>query len=194
MRLATFLLAVPCLALAAEDPAALLKDLAKAAAPSERMAAMKAIQAAGDKDALQAAWAKAVREKGALGLDEEQRANLWMERIYWGLDWRDNKKGLVAEMEAFKAAFPAHPKFVEGLKAVLNREARYGTLEALDAYVKAFGKDLPETDHAKYAERVSRFRAGGEVPELNLKDWDGKPFDLAALRGQPVLIYFWASG
>ncbi len=31
-----------------------------------------------------------------------------------------------------------------------------------------------------------------EAPPLSLPDLDGKPFDLASLRGQKVLVYAWA--
>ena len=191
MRRIFLLLALPLLA--AEDASALLANLARASAPAQRMDAMKALQALSDQKALQDAWAQAVRRKGALGLGEEERATLWMERVYWGIDWRQ-REALARELQAFRKDFPSHPSYVKGLKAVMDREARYGTLEGLEAYLKAFAQDLPEPDRAKYADRVQRFRAGGEPLPLTLKDWDGKPFDLASLKGRPVLLYFWSSG
>ena len=57
IRWLPLLIALP--ALAAEDPADLLKALARAAVPTERMAAMKALQAVKDQTSLKAAWAKA---------------------------------------------------------------------------------------------------------------------------------------
>jgi hypothetical protein len=38
----------------------------------------------------------------------------------------------------------------------------------------------------------SRALASAEVPTLELPDLDGKPFSLASLRGQKVLLYAWA--
>ncbi len=34
---------------------------------------------------------------------------------------------------------------------------------------------------------------GGPAPDLRLVDLDGRPFELASLRGRPVVLNFWAS-
>ncbi len=41
--------------------------------------------------------------------------------------------------------------------------------------------------------KMNRFRMGSEVPEINLPDPDGNLVPLSSLRGQVVLIDFWAS-
>ena len=176
--------------LAAEDPSALLKTLAKAAAPDERREAVKAIQAQKDRAAFDAAWVKAVHENN-LGLSEAERANLWMEYAWWGM--KNEPEAVIQELQAFRKACPKSEAYGKGLKNILNREALYGKPGTLEAYVKAFGGDLPETDRAYFTERVSRFRKGGQPPPFLLKDWDGKSFDLGAQKGRAVLIYSWGS-
>ena len=46
---------------------------------------------------------------------------------------------------------------------------------------------------ARAAHVVRPWAAGKPTPSLSLTDLDGKPWTLAALKGQPVLLNFWAS-
>jgi thiol-disulfide isomerase/thioredoxin len=50
---------------------------------------------------------------------------------------------------------------------------------------------LPE--YAQAAHMVRPWPQGKAAPPLNLHDLDGKSWDLAALKGRPVLLNFWAS-
>lgn len=194
--LATFLLlALPPVP---SDPEGLLRELARSAASKAepdklvRATAMTAIQKHADAKAIDALWEAALKED-ALKLPPEQRSALWKERLSWRIPYREQAR-VTAELEAFAKAFPGDPGPREALQRVMAREARYGDPAFLQALFDRFGKDLPEADRAKYAERLARFKPGGEPPPLAAQDWDGKPFDLSALKGKPVLLYYWASG
>lgn len=70
------------------------------------------------------------------------------------------------------------------------------TLELADI-AETLGMPLVvDENHGLYAlgpESVgSRALTSAEAPPLVLPDVDGKPFDLASLRGQKVLVYAWA--
>lgn len=181
----------------AEDARALLKNLAKAAAktpvvPAERNGATSAILRFGDQAAMDAEWRKAVREKGP-GLSDDERAALWGQLVY--MDANRKRQALLAEeLEAFHSAFPKHPAFAAGLSTVLDWEYMRGNPDNLPVFLAAYGDKLPEKERKRWADRLAAFHAGAAAPPLAGKTWNGEGVDLAALKGRPVLLYYWASG
>jgi thiol-disulfide isomerase/thioredoxin len=70
-----------------------------------------------------------------------------------------------------------------------GRTTRRQALAASLATVAAFA--WPDTAHAAHV--VRDWPAGRPTPPLDLTDLDGKAWTLAALKGRPVLLNFWAS-
>lgn len=70
--------------------------------------------------------------------------------------------------------------------------ARRGAIRAgLAVVATAVMAGLPRLANA--AHMVRAWPADKAVPKLDLTDLDGKPWSLAALKGRPVMLNFWAS-
>ncbi|MES1162977.1 MAG: redoxin domain-containing protein [Rhizobacter sp.] len=73
--------------------------------------------------------------------------------------------------------------------ATPGRTSRRGVL--LRSLAAGAAVALPSLARAAHA--VRPWPAGKPVPTLTLTDLDGKAWSLAALKGKPVLLNFWAS-
>ncbi len=66
----------------------------------------------------------------------------------------------------------------------------------LDSLADRFQNALPESKFTKQlltqVDKMSRLAVGAEAPEIELPDPEGNPVKLSSLRGQHVLIDFWA--
>ena len=62
---------------------------------------------------------------------------------------------------------------------------------------KALGAAMPNSPYFeifnKKYEQISKLNAGGDAPEITLSDPNGNPISLSSLKGNIVLIDFWAS-
>ena len=68
---------------------------------------------------------------------------------------------------------------------------RQWLVTSVAASVGATALTLPDTAFAAYT--VRPWPAAKPTPSLALTDLDGRPWSLAALKGRPVLLNFWAS-
>lgn len=62
-----------------------------------------------------------------------------------------------------------------------------------EALAEKYGDSPYYINFHNRVEKMNRFRMGSEVPEISLPDPDGNVVPLSSLRGQVVLIDFWAS-
>ena len=74
---------------------------------------------------------------------------------------------------------------------ILPRSGRTTRRQALSAALACAALALPSFARAAYI--VRPWPVGKATPPLTLVDLDGKTWSLAALRGRPVLLNFWAS-
>ena len=79
------------------------------------------------------------------------------------------------------------------LQLALSKEFEDKEREAL-GYYKQVAKNFPGTDSGEKAEgAVRRLESVGRTIDLDGTTIDGKSFRLAALRGRPVVIHYWAT-
>jgi cytochrome c biogenesis protein CcmG/thiol:disulfide interchange protein DsbE len=115
----------------------------------------------------------------------ESDPTMLMQTTYW-ID-RDRKL-LVKEEAVVRSTTPEH-----------NFESRMTTTYTVAQFNTLLPDSLFKFVPAKNAERIAKFEsssvelAGKLAPPLKLKTLDGKDFDLASLRGKPVLLDFWAT-
>ncbi|CAN5893032.1 hypothetical protein BH11PSE8_BH11PSE8_32360 [soil metagenome] len=82
------------------------------------------------------------------------------------------------------------PKTV-GPRGHARGTSRRGAIRAAIATAAVLVAGLPRLATAAHMVRV--WPADKAVPQLDLADLDGKPWSLAALKGRPVMLNFWAS-
>lgn len=79
-----------------------------------------------------------------------------------------------------------------GMRTISDRRFQPARRQALLAALGAVGAGFAATD-ARAAYMVRPWAAGKAVPKLDLLDLAGKPWSLAAQRGQVVVMNFWAT-
>lgn len=75
----------------------------------------------------------------------------------------------------------------------LNPDQFYSYHEKLCKGIKAYSHNSLVADYILKTENIKKLAVGSEAPEIILNDPEGNPVKLSALRGNYVLIDFWAS-
>jgi peroxiredoxin len=76
---------------------------------------------------------------------------------------------------------------------LLNPEEYFSYHEKLSTGLKEYSYNTYVSEFIKKTENVKKLSIGSPAPEIALKDPDGKIIKLSSLKGQYVLIDFWAS-
>jgi peroxiredoxin len=107
-----------------------------------------------------------------------------------GTLYTDNdKQNLVKKMIDNHSDSPTCIFFID----LLDVDSNYAYHEKLSKGVEKYSHNLYVSDFIKKTNNIKKLSIGGTAPEIALKNPDGKTIKLSSLRGQYVLIDFWAS-
>ena len=100
----------------------------------------------------------------------------------------------IEDLKTFVAAYPGtRPASEAMLQLAISEEFAGGEDEAIRWYTEIV-RDFPGTDMAeKGAGAVRRLKSVGQPLELRGKNLAGKAFDVSELRGNVVLVHYWAT-
>ena len=125
----------------------------------------------------------------------KEKENIKMDSLSHSLEEPYNK--IISEREKFVREFiNAHSNSIVALTVInyLKPESDFDLYKLSDKslYEKYPNSQYVKDFHNKIAE-LSKLAVGTEAPEIILNDPDGKPIALSSLRGEIILIDFWAS-
>ena len=157
-------------------------------------------------EAAKAAWERKVEELGSALLASADAPLSAREVVEWSRFGRDfratsaaKKAGGKFDYSGFRPRFDAHVAKYAQLDVVARRAADYlGALEEnLPGTTLAIWRELVAAPNAalqaKAAERVEVLVRQSQPMDLAFTAADGRPVDLASLRGKVVLVDFWAT-
>jgi thiol-disulfide isomerase/thioredoxin len=109
-------------------------------------------------------------------------------------DFAKVQEWYLAELTKFVESFPSAPEAAQAmLQLALSKEFEERDNEALEYYNKV-AKAFPGTDMGeKAAGAVRRLDSVGKTIAFSGRTVKGEPFDLARLKGRPVVIHYWAT-
>lgn len=109
-------------------------------------------------------------------------------------DFAKVQEWYLTELIKFVESFPSAPEAAQAmLQLALSKEFEERDNEALEYYNKV-AKAFPGTDMGeKAAGAVRRLDSVGKTITFSGRTVKGEPFDLARLKGRPVVIHYWAT-
>jgi thiol-disulfide isomerase/thioredoxin len=109
-------------------------------------------------------------------------------------DFAKVQEWYLTSLNKFVESFPASPEAAQAmLQLALSKEFEERETEALEYYNKV-AKSFPGTDMGeKAAGAVRRLESLGKPIAFTGRTVKGEPFDLARLKGRPVVIHYWAT-
>lgn len=100
----------------------------------------------------------------------------------------------LTNLQQFVSRYPQANESAEALLALAFAEEFGGNQEkAVELYKQVVGEFGDSEPSRKAAGAIRRLESPGKVLELEGKTLEGSPFRLSALRGKPVVIYYWAT-
>ena len=109
-------------------------------------------------------------------------------------DFAKVQEWYLTSLTKFVDSFPASPEAAQAmLQLALSKEFEERETDALDYYNKV-AKSFPDTDMGeKAAGAVRRLESLGRPIAFTGRTVKNEPFDLARLKGRPVVIHYWAT-
>lgn len=109
-------------------------------------------------------------------------------------DFAKVQEWYLTSLTKFVETFPTSPEAAQAmLQLALSKEFEERETEALEYYNKV-AKSFPGTDMGeKAAGAVRRLESLGKPIAFTGRTVKGEPFDLARLKGRPVVIHYWAT-
>ena len=104
------------------------------------------------------------------------------------------QEGWLKSLEEFASQHAKSQEAAEALRQIaLNKELSQDEDGAVAIYTR-IAKDFPDSEHATRASGAKRrLELRGKPLELKGRTADGKPFDIASLKGKAVLVHYWTT-
>lgn len=104
------------------------------------------------------------------------------------------QKKLLEDLEAFVKQYPESEEAPDALLQLAHANEFNADEEGAKSYYNQLAEKYPKSEPGKKATgALRRLNLVGQPLELKGQGIDGKPVDVAALRGKTVLVVFWAS-
>lgn len=108
--------------------------------------------------------------------------------------YEERQKKWSADLEKFAVDFASSSVAAEALRELAFVDEISGRTEQALARYRTIAEKYADSDSAAKARgAVWRLTAVGQAASLAGTDLDGKPFDLASMRGKPIVIQCWAT-